>query len=128
MDRREPGDESDLYGRESATRDAIDRIANRWTILVTHTLEEGPARFNELRSRLGVTSQVLARLLRDLERDGLVRRTVYAEVPVRVEYALTELGGSMCEPVGAVRDWAEKVWPQVLLNRETYDETHAEQD
>ena len=97
------GDRVDLYGPGTATRDALERLSNRWTILVTHVLEEGPTRFNDLKARLGLSSQVLTRVLRQLERDGLIKRQLYAEVPVRVEYSLTPLGGTMCAIVQAVQ-------------------------
>jgi DNA-binding HxlR family transcriptional regulator len=99
-------------------------MANRWTILITVALEAGPTRFNDLKRQLGVSSQVLTRVLHDLERDGLVDRTVYAEVPTRVEYSLTELGGTMCAPVHAVRRWAEDVSPDITAAREAYDKAH----
>src|SRR5260370_10796417 len=98
---------SERYGKGNPTREAMERLANRWTVLITSVLEERPTRFNDLKSQLGVSAQVLTRILRDLERDGLVSRQVYAEVPVRVEYALTRLGGTMCSIVHDVRDWAE---------------------
>jgi DNA-binding HxlR family transcriptional regulator len=102
-----PAQPGELYGKGTPTRSAIERIANRWTVLVTYALEAGPTRFNELRNQVGVSAQVLSRLLRELERDGLVRRNVYAETPVRIEYELTPLGGSMCTVVHAIRAWAE---------------------
>jgi DNA-binding HxlR family transcriptional regulator len=117
-------DETDrvsLYRDGTVMRDALDRMANRWTILITVVLEDGPARFNELKNRLGITSQVLTRVLRDLERDGLVKRQVYMEVPARVEYSLTELGGSMCAPVLAIREWAEEVAKKINGAREAFD-------
>jgi DNA-binding HxlR family transcriptional regulator len=84
-------------------------------------LEDGPTRFNDLKNRLGVSSQVLARALRDLERDGLIDRRVYAEVPTRVEYSLTALGGSMCAPVHAIRTWAESVGADIAAARAAFD-------
>ena len=112
------------YRQGAATRDAIDRMANRWTILITVALEAGPTRFNDLKGQLGVSSQVLTRVLRDLVRDGLVDRTVYAEVPTRVEYSLTELGGTMCTPVHAVRTWADGVSADIAAARAVYDRAH----
>jgi DNA-binding HxlR family transcriptional regulator len=109
------------YADGTSTREALDRMANRWTILITVVLEDGPARFNELKNRLGITSQVLTRVLRDLERDGLVKREVFMEVPARVEYSLTELGGTMCSPVLAVREWAEDVAAKINKAREAFD-------
>ncbi|CAN5183390.1 helix-turn-helix domain-containing protein [soil metagenome] len=105
-------------------RDAVERLANKWTVLVTNILEDGPTRFNTIKRRLDVSSQVLTRVLRDLERDGLIERTVHAEVPVRVEYSLTSLGGSMCTPVHHVREWAEKVSSDIADAREAWDRSH----
>jgi DNA-binding HxlR family transcriptional regulator len=90
-----PESDLDLYRLGTPTRDALERMANRWTVLVTHVLEDGPTRFNTLKNRLGVSSPVLTRVLRDFERDGLIRRMIYAEVSMRVEYSLTPLGGTV---------------------------------
>ena len=115
----------DVYGQGTPTREALERLANRWTVLITYTLEGGPTRFNELRKRVGVSAQVLSRVLRDLERDGLIARQVYAEVPVRVEYTLTELGGTMCAIVHDIRMWAEQTAPAITQARAVYDESSA---
>jgi DNA-binding HxlR family transcriptional regulator len=112
---------SDRYGKGTLTREALERLANRWTVLIAYVLEDGPTRFNDLKSQLGVSAQVLTRILRDLERDGLVTRQVYAEVPVRVEYALTPLGGTMCTIVHAVRDWADSTAGAISEARSAYD-------
>lgn len=114
----------DPYGPGTPTRDAVERLANRWTVLVTHVLEDGPTRFNTIKRRLDVSSQVLTRVLRDLERDGLVERSVHTGVPVRVEYSLTSLGGTMCVPVHSVREWAETVAAQIADSRAAWDEAH----
>ena len=112
---------SDRYGKGTLTREALERLANRWTMLITCVLEGGPTRFNDLKSQLGVSAQVLTRILRELERDGLVTRQVYAEVPVRVEYALTPLGGTMCSIVQAVGEWAEHTAGAISEARSAYD-------
>lgn len=117
----EPRLGAELYGKGTPTREALERLANRWTVLITYALEDGPTRFNDLKSQLGVSAQVLTRALRDLERDGLVARQVYPEVPVRVEYALTPLGGTMCSIVQDVRAWAEKTAPEISQARSAYD-------
>jgi DNA-binding HxlR family transcriptional regulator len=117
----QPDSDLDPYGDGTPTRDALERMANRWTVLVTHVLEDGPTRFNSLKHRLGVSSQVLTRVLRDLERDGLVRRMLFAEVPTRVEYSLTPLGGTMCSVVHEVRRWAEKNAFEIARAREAFD-------
>ena len=115
---------TDPYGPGTPMRDAVERLANRWTVLVTHVLEDGPTRFNTLKRRLDVSSQVLTRVLRDLERDGLIARAVHTEVPVRVEYSLTSLGATMCTPVHSVREWAEKVSADILDARAAWDQAH----
>jgi len=102
-------------------RDAIERVADRWTVLIATVLEEGPTRFNEIRRRIGISGQVLTRALRELERDGLVERRAYLEVPVRVEYRLTALGETMCPILHAVRAWAEAVAPDIDEARASYD-------
>ena len=111
----------DRFGKGTPSREAIERLANRWTVLIASVLEERPTRFNDLKNQLGVSAQVLSRILRDLERDGLVSRQVYAEVPVRVEYALTPLGGTMCSIVHDVRDWAESTAGPISEARTAYD-------
>ena len=112
---------ADRYGKGTLTREALERLANRWTVLITQVLEHGPTRFNDLKSQLGVSAQVVTRVLRDLERDGLVTRQVYAEVPVRVEYALTPLGGTMCSIVQAVGAWADRTAGPISEARSAYD-------
>ncbi len=100
------------------SRLVLDRIAEKWTGLVVLVLDEQTLRFGELRQRIGgVAPKVLTDTLRALERDGLVTRTVYAEVPPRVEYALTDLGRSLREPLRVVQDWAERHVATVLENR-----------
>lgn len=97
-----------IYASDCPTRWLLDCIADKWTALVIGLLEDGPLRFSELRRHIGGISQkMLTQTLRDLERDGLVERTVYAEVPPRVEYKLTPLGETLCPPLAALRDWAE---------------------
>jgi DNA-binding HxlR family transcriptional regulator len=109
------------YGDGTPVREALERLASKWTILVTHSLEAGPARFNDLKNRLGVSAQALSRVLHDLERDGLVRRQVHAGVPVRVEYSLTPLGGSIGPIFVTIRDWAEQTAPAISAARSAYD-------
>src|SRR3954452_11662039 len=85
----------------------LDRIADKWTVLIFGVLEEEPKRFTGLQRELGGVSQkVLTQTLRGLERDGLVSRTVYAQVPPRVEYALTPLGRTLSAPLAALLNWA----------------------
>ncbi len=105
------------------SRIILDRIGDKWTVLVVVALADETLRFTELKNRVrGVTAKVLTQTLRALERDGLVRRQIYAEVPPRVEYDLTALGRSLLEPIAAVRDWAETHVGAVLSAREQADQ------
>src|SRR3954467_1787371 len=110
------------YAVGSPTRLALNVLAHKWTLLIVLALKGGPLRFTRLRSLVpGVTSQVLTASLRELERDGIVVRREYSAVPPHVEYSLTELGASLCEPARAIRAWAEKNGPAVLAARHSYD-------
>ena len=110
------------YAVGSPTRLALNVLAHKWTLLIVLALKRGPLRFTWLRSLVpGVTSQVLRDSLRELERDGIVVRHEFAAVPPHVEYSLTELGASLCEPARAIRAWAEKNGQAVLAARHSYD-------
>jgi DNA-binding HxlR family transcriptional regulator len=99
--------ERDIYDPGCPGRVALDRIGDRWTVLIVSVLAVGTHRFSELRDAVGgITPKVLTQTLRGMEHDGLVARKVYAEVPPRVEYSLTELGRTMLEPIEAIRTWA----------------------
>jgi DNA-binding HxlR family transcriptional regulator len=101
------------------SRIVLDRVAEKWTGLIVLALGDGTLRFTALRTRIGgVAPKVLTQSLRSLERDGLVRRRVYAEVPPRVEYTLTPLGRSLREPLEAVQSWAERHVDAVLAARQ----------
>ncbi|GAB3255890.1 winged helix-turn-helix transcriptional regulator [Kineosporia babensis] len=101
-------DAHDVYNPECPCRDLLDVIANKWSALVIGALEPGPMRFGQLRTRLsGISSKVLTATLRRLEEAGLIEREVFAEVPPRVEYSLSELGYSAAQPLAALRTWAE---------------------
>src|SRR6266849_9208185 len=92
-----------------AVSEVLARVGDKWTVLVVSTLGDGPKRFNELRRALGSISQrMLTLTLRGLERDGLVTRTVFATVPPRVDYELTELGHSLLTTVGALGSRARR--------------------
>ncbi|KAB1646262.1 MULTISPECIES: winged helix-turn-helix transcriptional regulator [unclassified Pseudoclavibacter] len=99
---------NDVYAAMCPCRDMLDLLANKWSALAIGALEEGALRNGELRRRLeGISPKVLSQTLKRLEAHGLVTRTVYAEVPARVEYALTELGQSASAPLRHLRDWVE---------------------
>ena len=85
----------------------LARIGDKWTVLVVQTLGEGPRRFNELRREIpSVSQRMLTLTLRNLERDGLVSRTVTPSIPPRVDYELTELGKSLLKPILGLANWA----------------------
>ncbi len=85
----------------------LSRIGDKWTVLVVQTLGEGPRRFNELRREIpSVSQRMLTLTLRNLERDGLVNRTVTPSIPPRVDYELTELGRSLQAPICGLATWA----------------------
>ena len=112
----------DVFARECASRVVLDRIGDRWTVLIVVALADGAARFSRLRARIeGITPKVLTQTLRALERDGVVTRTVFAEVPPRVEYELTELGRDLLAPIDAIRIWAEQHASRIVVNRDRYD-------
>lgn len=103
-------------------RDVLDRIGDRWSLLVLTALAEGGTlRFSMLKNAIGDISQrMLAQTLRRLEQDGLVERTAYPTVPPRVEYALTSLGRSLLQPLGALMQWASANHDAVRAARAAY--------
>jgi len=117
------------YGAGCPSRRLLDRIGDRWTVLVVGALEPGPLRFSAIRRTVeGVSQKMLTQTLRGLERDGLVTRTVYAEVPPRVEYELTAAGRTLTEPLKALERWSIEHFGQVASSWETYDTSHADAD
>lgn len=89
-------------------RQVLDSLSDKWVTLVLNALSDGPKRYSELaRIISGVSQKMLTQTLRNLERDGLVSRTVTPSVPVRVDYELTELGESLLPVVAAIKAWAE---------------------
>jgi DNA-binding HxlR family transcriptional regulator len=113
----------DPYARGCPSRNLLDRIGDKWSILVLGELgKEGPCRFTVLRNRLaGVSEKMLTQTLRALERDGLILRTVYPQVPVRVEYRLTQLGETLRVPLKALTEWSVEHVDEVLAAHESYD-------
>ena len=110
------------FDPDCPTRVVLDRLGDKWTGLVVGLLQDGPLRFTQLKDRIGgVAPKVLTETLRSLERDGLVTRTVFAQVPPRVDYELTDLGRSLVEPLDLLRDWAEAHVSSILAARERYE-------
>ncbi|NDZ77639.1 helix-turn-helix transcriptional regulator [Streptomyces sp. SID10853] len=119
----EPIPSWDPYARGCPSRDVLDQIGSKWAVLVLGELgKHGACRSTQLRHRLaGVSEKMLTRTLRTLERDGLVLRTVYPEVPARVEYELTPLGQTLRDPLRALTEWSVRHIEEVLAAREEYD-------
>ncbi|GID97345.1 winged helix-turn-helix transcriptional regulator [Amorphoplanes digitatis] len=102
-------------------RAILDRICNKWALLIVTTLDQGTLRFTDLQRQIpGISQRMLTLTLRNLERDGLVARTVYAEVPPRVEYALTPTGKSLIPPALALAGWAIENIPHIEASRAAY--------
>jgi DNA-binding HxlR family transcriptional regulator len=117
------GERGDLFDPACPTRVVLDRIGDKWTVLVIGALIDGPLRFTQVRQRVGgVAPKVLTQTLRAMERDGLLTRTVYAQVPPRVDYALTELGISLGGPLAVLTDWAEAHVGQIVASRDRFEE------
>lgn len=106
------------------SRTSLARIANKWTAMIVIALSGGSLRFGEVRQAVdGISGKVLAATLRDLERDGIVTRTSYDEMPPRVEYTLTALGRTLREPLNALAQWAQAHIEEVEAARAAYDAT-----
>lgn len=117
----------DISRATCPSRGVLDLIADKWTVLIIHTLDKKTMRHNELARALGDISQkVLTQGLRKLERSGIVTRTVYPVVPPRVEYALSPLGRSLIGVLGTLSLWAESHFPEVVRSREHFDKSSAE--
>ena len=113
----------DPFNRSCPSRLLLDRIGDKWSVLVITILGEGPHRFSELRTRIdGISQKMLTQTLRALERDGMVSRTVYPEIPPRVEYELTSTGRSLTLPLRALTEWAVEHMPDVVRAQRRYDE------
>lgn len=112
----------DIYEDRCPTRMVLDRLADKWALLILDRLGDGPVRFNHLRRDIkGLSQKVLSQTLKRLERDGLVSRTVFPTVPVTVEYALTPLGGTLTKAASALAHWAEHNMDAVLKAQKAYD-------
>ncbi|MFR9723086.1 winged helix-turn-helix transcriptional regulator [Streptomyces sp. MS19] len=117
-----------LHRRDCPSRTVVELLANKWVLFVLGALRrhDRPLRFSELRRLLdGITQKVLTQTLRALERDGLVKRTVYPTVPPRVEYGLTALGVEAGALTSAISTWSVEHAPQILEARQDFDDRAA---
>ena len=110
------------YSSNCPTRKVLDRVADKWAVLVLGLLIEGPIRFSRLRRAVeGISQKMFSQTLKSLERDGLVSRKAFATVPVTVEYAITPLGQTLATTLDALRVWAETHMEEVTANQQRYD-------
>lgn len=113
----------DPYSRGCPSRRLLNQIGELWTVLVVGALADGALRFKEIGERVdGISYRMLTQTLRTLERDGLVTRTQYAEIPPRVEYELTETGHELIVPLRNLEIWATSHMADILAVREHFDE------
>ncbi|MGR6918223.1 winged helix-turn-helix transcriptional regulator [[Actinomadura] parvosata] len=104
-------------------RSVLDRVGDKWSLILIGLLDQGPMRFTELlRTAPGISRRMLSLTLRNLERDGLVTRKVLPEIPPRVEYELTPFGGTLSEPVLALARWAADHEDTIRANRRAFDQ------
>ncbi|MDR3472678.1 MAG: helix-turn-helix domain-containing protein [Devosia sp.] len=103
-------------------RSVLDKVGDKWSMLIVMTLSAGPLRFNEVKRRVpDISQKMLTQTLRELQRDGLVARKVFPTVPPAVEYRLTELGESIIEPFGHLLSWANTNHGQIFAARSQFD-------
>lgn len=124
MDTNSPPPRYDVLRADCPARQILDRLADKWTVLVVLALAPGTLRFSKLKAKVEKISQkMLTQTLRGLERDGMVTRTVYPTVPATVEYALTDLGLSLVDAFKVLRRWSHGHIGEIEAARRSYDLT-----
>ncbi|RQS71970.1 transcriptional regulator [Burkholderia sp. Bp8963] len=112
----------DAFLKVCPSRTVLSRIGQKWTVLAMVALQDGPMRFGDIRRRLeGVSQKMLTQTLRAMERDGLIERNVYDELPLRVEYSLSQLAGTLLPLVVALKAWAEEALKTIEANNHAFD-------
>jgi DNA-binding HxlR family transcriptional regulator len=107
-------------------RDVLDRVGDKWSVLVMALLGDGPRRYSELRRAIdGISQRMLTLTVRSLERDGLVTRTVTPSTPPRVDYALTPVGQTLSTEVSSLIQWSERHREYITASRRSYDALHS---
>jgi DNA-binding HxlR family transcriptional regulator len=113
---------ANAYSADCPTRQILDRVGDKWAVLILLLLRHEPLRFNRLRRDIeGISQKMLSQVLKSLERDGLVKRHAIATVPVTVEYSITPLGKTLAAAVDPLRDWAERNLKDVQSAQRRYD-------
>lgn len=113
---------ADISIAKCGYRRVLEIISNKWAALVIYALEDGTLRYGEVRRRIeGISQKMLTQTLKQLERDGLIRREVKPMIPPVVEYSLTELGDTLTPCMRMLKSWALEHYPMVIQAREEYD-------
>ena len=116
---------ANAYSADCPTRQILDRIGDKWAVLILLLLRDEPKRFNQLRRAIeGISQRMLSQVLKSLQRDGLIRRRAIPTVPVTVEYSITPLGSTLAGAVDLLRDWAEHNLKEVQAAQRRYDAQH----
>jgi DNA-binding HxlR family transcriptional regulator len=119
----------DVYNLICPSRQLLSRVGDKWTALVIGILERGTVRFGVLRREItGISQKMLTQTLRNLERDGLIERRIFAEVPVRVEYSLTELGKSLVPVLTSLIQWSESHLAKIEAAQKQFDQIQDERN
>lgn len=117
----------DCYMSSCPSRQVLNRLADKWALLILGALSCGPVRFNELRRQIdGVSQKMLSQTLKNLERDGLIGRRAFATVPVTVEYAMTDLGATLAETIETLRRWTTAHMDEIVRSQAAYDAGQAQ--
>jgi DNA-binding HxlR family transcriptional regulator len=116
--------EPEIFTLESPTQKVFDILCNKWSLIILYCLSFGTKRHNQLQKQIeGISQKMLTQTLRNLERHGLVTRSIYPVVPPRVEYSLTSVGETLIEPLAYLCQWSENHIFEIELARESYDRT-----
>jgi DNA-binding HxlR family transcriptional regulator len=111
-----------IFDTQCEGHQILDKIANKWTILIIYALTQGKKRYSDLKQQIaGISSKMLIQNLRNLERNGLIQREVYSTIPPRVDYSLTVLGESLAQPLAILGEWAYQHISDVHASVEQYD-------
>ena len=114
------------YAANCPTRQILDRVGDKWAVLILLLVRDEPMRFNALRRAIeGISQKMLSQVLKSLERDGLIRRRVIATVPVTVEYSITDLGKTLADTIRRLARWAEANIEAVMAAQKRYDGAQA---
>jgi DNA-binding HxlR family transcriptional regulator len=111
-----------VFNKNCPTRMVLDRIADKWTVLVVGALQSKTKRFGELKKEVdGVSQKMLTKTLRGMERDGLIKRKIYPTIPPKVEYSLTPLGVTLVDMLQNIQFWAENNIEKIISSQRKFD-------